>query len=120
MGHECQHLGVFQARIRNQIQLKLSNDLLERYAIQDSLADIANRCCFAMTLDAEWRRAMRERQPLALVTVDVDRFKHFNDLYGQREGDYCLLQHADEPLHLAKHAGRKCVRERGLHQPCGL
>jgi len=81
---------VFEARIRNQIQLKLSNDLLEHYANQDSLTDIANRRCFEMTLDAEWRRAMRERQPLSLVMVDVDRFKHFNDLYGHREGDHCL------------------------------
>lgn len=83
-------LEVFEARIRNQIQLKLSNDLLEHYANQDSLTDIANRRCFELTLDAEWRRAMRERQPLSLVMVDVDRFKHFNDLYGHREGDHCL------------------------------
>jgi len=84
------HLGVFDARIRNQIQLKLRSDLLERHANQDSLTDIANRRCFELTLDAEWRRAMREGQPLSLVMVDVDRFKHFNDLYGHREGDHCL------------------------------
>jgi diguanylate cyclase (GGDEF)-like protein len=84
------HLDVFEARIRNQIQLKLRNDQLEHFANQDSLTDIANRRCFEMMLDAEWRRAMRERQPLSLVMVDVDRFKHFNDLYGHREGDHCL------------------------------
>jgi diguanylate cyclase (GGDEF)-like protein len=84
------HLEVFEARIRKQIQLKLRHDLLEHHANQDSLTDIANRRCFEMTLEAEWRRAMRERQALSLVMVDVDRFKHFNDLYGHREGDHCL------------------------------
>ena len=83
-------LAVFEARIRSQIQLKFRIDLLEHYANQDSLTDVANRRCFEMMLDAEWRRATRERQPLALVMVDVDRFKHFNDLYGHREGDHCL------------------------------
>jgi len=83
-------LDVVEARIRNQIRIKLRNDLLERYANQDSLTDVANRRCFDLRLDAEWRRAMRDRQPLSLVMVDVDYFKQFNDLYGHREGDHCL------------------------------
>jgi len=83
-------LDVVEARIRNQIRIKLRNDMLERYANQDSLTDVANRRCFDLGLDAEWRRAMRDRQPLSLVMVDVDCFKQFNDLYGHREGDHCL------------------------------
>jgi diguanylate cyclase (GGDEF)-like protein len=83
-------LDVVEARIRNQLRLKRKNDLLERYANQDSLTDLANRRCLDLTLDAEWRRAMRDGQPLAMVMVDVDCFKQFNDLYGHREGDHCL------------------------------
>jgi len=83
-------LDVVEARIRNQIRIKLRNDLLERYANQDSLTDVANRRCFDLTLDAEWRRAMRDKHWLSLVMVDVDCFKQFNDLYGHREGDHCL------------------------------
>lgn len=83
-------LDVAEARIRNQLRLKRRNDLLERCANQDSLTDVANRRCFDLTLDAEWRRALREGQRLALVMVDVDCFKQFNDLYGHRQGDHCL------------------------------
>jgi diguanylate cyclase (GGDEF)-like protein len=84
------HLDVVESRVRNQIRIKNRTDLLERYANQDSLTDLANRRCFDLALDAEWRRAMRDRQPLSLVMVDVDCFKQFNDLYGHREGDHCL------------------------------
>lgn len=81
---------VVEARIRNQLRLKHRIDQLERYANQDSLTEVANRRCFDLTLDAEWRRAMRSGQPLALVMIDVDCFKQYNDLYGHREGDHCL------------------------------
>lgn len=81
---------VVEARIQNQIRLKRRHDQLDLHANQDSLTGVANRRCFDLTLDAEWRRAMRDGQPLALVMVDVDCFKQFNDLYGHREGDHCL------------------------------
>ena len=85
-------LDVVEARIRNQIRGKRRNDVLERYANQDSLTDIANRRFFDLTLDAEWRRGFRDMQPLSLVMVDIDCFKQYNDLYGHREGDHCLRQ----------------------------
>ena len=83
-------LNVAEARIHNQIRLKKKNDMLERYANQDGLTGLANRRCFDLALDAEWRRAIRDTQPLSLIMVDVDCFKQFNDLYGHREGDHCL------------------------------
>lgn len=83
-------LDVVEARIRKQLRIKLRNDLLERYANQDSLTEVANRRRFDLALDAEWRRAIRDGQPLSLLIADVDCFKQFNDLYGHREGDHCL------------------------------
>jgi len=88
-------LSAAEARIRNQIRRKIKNDLLERYANQDGLTGVANRRCFDLMLDAEWRRAIRNRQQLSLVMMDVDCFKQFNDLYGHREGDHCLRQVAN-------------------------
>lgn len=81
---------VVKARIGNQIRLKINNDLLERYANQDSLTDIANRRRFDLVLDAEWRRALRDGNTLSLLMVDVDCFKQYNDRYGHGEGDECL------------------------------
>lgn len=88
-------LDLVKARIRRQIRLKIKNDLLERYANQDCLTNIANRRRFDLALDAEWRRAMRDVKPLSLLMVDVDLFKQYNDLYGHLEGDQCLRRIAD-------------------------
>ena len=83
-------LDVVEARIRNLLRIKIRQDLLERYANQDSLTDVANRRGFDLALSAEWLRAIREKHRLSLVMMDVDCFKQFNDLYGHREGDHCL------------------------------
>lgn len=56
----------------------------------DALTGLANRRRFDRALAQEWRRAQRERQPLALVIVDVDHFKRYNDRYGHPAGDMCL------------------------------
>lgn len=85
---------VVKTRIRNQISLKINNDMLERYANHDSLTDVANRRRFDMVLDAEWRRAMRDRKHLSLLMIDVDRFKQYNDTFGHVEGDHCLQRMA--------------------------
>lgn len=59
-------------------------------ALTDPLTGLANRRRFDEALVGEWRRAARQRAPLALLFVDVDRFKRFNDLYGHQRGDSCL------------------------------
>jgi diguanylate cyclase (GGDEF)-like protein len=66
------------------------NEKLERLSAQDGLTGIANRRQFDETLAQEWRRAQRNGHALALLLIDVDHFKAFNDGYGHLGGDDCL------------------------------
>ena len=59
-------------------------------AVQDQLTGLANRRRIDDTLSKEWARASRHDRPLALVMLDVDFFKKYNDHYGHQAGDECL------------------------------
>lgn len=63
---------------------------LETLAIEDSLTGLANRRRFDERLKEEWARAYRDRSSLALLMIDVDHFKAYNDEYGHPAGDTCL------------------------------
>jgi len=66
------------------------NQQLEALSNSDGLLGIANRRYFDVRLEEEWSRATREQQPLSLLMIDVDNFKHYNDKYGHQAGDHCL------------------------------
>ena len=78
------------ARKALEAQLEDANRQLRILVRQDGLTGLGNRRHFDDTLGTEYRRAMRVGSPLALIMVDVDRFKAFNDLYGHPAGDACL------------------------------
>tara|TARA_R110001583_G_scaffold18141_2_gene72576 strand:+ start:22533 stop:23903 length:1371 start_codon:yes stop_codon:yes gene_type:complete len=56
----------------------------------DSLTGLYNRRHFDESMQLEWKRAVRFRQPIALLMVDIDDFKRYNDHYGHQAGDKCL------------------------------
>lgn len=70
--------------------LERLNDELEALASEDGLTGLSNRRKFDATLKQEFNRAVRNRSSLALIMIDVDRFKQFNDRYGHPSGDECL------------------------------
>ncbi|GAB2851123.1 hypothetical protein GCM10027277_19250 [Pseudoduganella ginsengisoli] len=76
-------------------QLEESNRKLEALSTTDGLTGVGNRRGFDTALAAEWRRAARTGQSLALMLLDVDHFKKYNDLYGHQAGDTCLRRVAD-------------------------
>jgi diguanylate cyclase (GGDEF)-like protein/PAS domain S-box-containing protein len=63
---------------------------LATLAIEDGLTGLANRRRFDERLLEEWGRAHREKTSLALLMIDLDHFKSFNDQYGHPAGDECL------------------------------
>ncbi len=73
-----------------QQQLLSSNRQLELLAMKDSLTGLANRRCFDESLAMEARRAQRDGSTLALLMIDIDYFKLFNDSFGHVAGDACL------------------------------
>ena len=77
-------------------KLRVSNERLQMLASLDGLTSIANRRSLEDRFEEEWRRAVRTQKPLALLLIDIDHFKQFNDLYGHHLGDRCLQTVARE------------------------
>ena len=71
-------------------ELRDSNSQLRELAQVDALTGLANRRAFNERLAAEWTLAVKLKRPIAVLMIDVDHFKLFNDLYGHVQGDACL------------------------------
>jgi diguanylate cyclase (GGDEF)-like protein len=97
------HAKVVRARVRTQLTLKYQSDLLRSLALTDELSGVANRRHFDIMLLDEWRRGARTASPLALIMIDIDFFKQYNDHYGHQAGDTCLKAIAST---LKEHVGR--------------
>lgn len=71
-------------------ELEATNLSLREMALSDSLTGLPNRRHFDQRLDLEFKRAVRDGTSLALIMLDVDYFKRYNDLHGHVEGDASL------------------------------
>lgn len=80
----------YRALRESQQQLVETNLALRRLTQSDGLTGLANRRYFDEYLDTEWLRGLRERRELAVLMIDVDHFKAFNDTYGHVAGDDAL------------------------------
>jgi diguanylate cyclase (GGDEF)-like protein len=71
-------------------ELRIANQHLEELASLDGLTGLANRRGFDRELQHAWEHAAERRAPLALMMIDIDHFKLYNDRYGHVAGDTCL------------------------------
>jgi len=85
------HPRVLQARLNMHLQARESQRQLNNIARVDGLTSISNRREFDLRLMSEWSRGARSGQSLALLMIDVDKFKEYNDHYGHLRGDDCLI-----------------------------
>ncbi|MEO8460595.1 MAG: diguanylate cyclase, partial [Dokdonella sp.] len=79
----------------------------------DQLTGLPNRRQFNETRRAEWQRALRQHEPLALLIVDIDDFKKFNDDRGHGDGDRCLATVAGSIQNTLLRPGDFCARYGG-------
>jgi diguanylate cyclase (GGDEF)-like protein len=70
------------------LEARLLADMVNR----DGLTGIRNRRSFDEHLHTTWQQALRDETPLALMLIDIDHFKAYNDYYGHQAGDECLKQ----------------------------
>ncbi|WP_105255442.1 ligand-binding sensor domain-containing diguanylate cyclase [Pseudoalteromonas sp. T1lg75] len=78
-------------RVKEQTQvLAKQAQAFEHQATHDQLTGIANRRAFDQWLVAHFAEAQREEQPLSLLLIDIDHFKHINDHYSHLVGDQVI------------------------------
>jgi len=85
----------------------LHTRLLEDATCRDNLTALANRRAFDRHLDLLWKQGLRDHAAVAILLVDIDNFKDYNDHFGHQAGDDCL-----------KRIGRALVAPR--HRPLDL
>ncbi len=84
-------------------ELSEANRKLQELSNTDQLTGLRNRRYFDSVFPEEFKRSLRQRQPLAILVVDIDYFKKINDTYGHLFGDECLQRVGDL---LKKHSQR--------------
>jgi diguanylate cyclase (GGDEF)-like protein len=94
-------------------ELERSNHQLAALSSTDALTGLANRRRFDEVWAEEWQRAARNGLALALILIDVDHFKAYNDHHGHQAGDDCLRGVAAVLAREARRAGELVARYGG-------
>jgi len=94
-------------------RLTLLSEELHLLSTTDSLTGLANRRHFENCFELEWRRAIRNQDSIALIIIDIDYFKKYNDLYGHQAGDDCLRTVCSSLQTYAQRSGELVVRYGG-------
>ena len=102
--------GIVRLRIRNQMKIINQIRTIERLSLIDQLTEIPNRRSFDKRLDNEWKRAMRDKECLSMLMIDIDDFNAFNERHGHLQGDIVLQIAAGTLTRTLKRAGDFAAR----------
>ena len=94
-------------------ELNTARNELEIISQTDSLTSLGNRRCFDIAVKKEWRRAQRNQSNIAIILMDIDWFKQYNDHYGHINGDECLRKVANSISKVVSRAGDLAARYGG-------
>ncbi len=84
-------LDEIEAKLQRLIKERQLRHTLKMISVKDGLTDLFNRRYFNHKIKEEAVRAIRQKYPLYLLMIDVDRFKDINDEFGHPEGDKILI-----------------------------
>lgn len=101
---------IVKAKIRNHLELKRYKDILKRDSRVDGLTRIPNRRRFDEAFADERQRARRTKSSLAVLMINLDRFKSYNDAYGHLQGDDVLKLVARTLYHALQRPGDLVAR----------
>jgi diguanylate cyclase (GGDEF)-like protein len=94
-------------------ELVATNNRLTVIASMDLLSGLANRRGLQSRLDFEWMKGQQAGGRVALLMIDVDHFKLYNDSYGHPEGDACLSRIGETLAEIANRTGGFAARYGG-------
>ncbi len=94
------------------LELRHSQEQLQRMALTDPLTKLGNRATFDLSMKQAAARMQRSGSPYSLLLIDLDHFKKINDTHGHQSGDY-ILQQAAEVIACASRDSDICCRYGG-------
>lgn len=114
---------VYQTRLNNEYnrtiiqqknqQLEAANKVLERLSMTDALTSIGNRRYLEESVDTALNSYGIHMGSFAILFIDIDSFKQYNDRYSHQQGDVCLQTVASIITSLTNHSGFRAIRYGG-------
>jgi len=81
---------IVKSKVRTHLRMYEYIRIIDRLCMLDALTGLPNRQGFENRMNGELEKAGREKKPLGIIMLDIDKFKTYNDAYGHPQGDTLL------------------------------